>query len=576
MSKYTNILTLIILLLSGCSTPTPAPTLTVTLAPTATLAPTQTPTLSPTNTPAPTSTPTPPPTDTPAPTLVPTVPPTVVVTPVSVNVESIAFTTEDGVELAGTLFLAEGDTAVVLAHMGAQDQQSWRPFAKLIASRGFTTLTFDFRCYGLSDCNAGAGGDTSARDVRTAIGLLRTRGFDRIVCMGGSFGGDACMNAALEEELAGLVVIASPRPGHWQKQYPQDLVSPTMPKLFIVTERDYTQVANAMSLLYEVSPEPKQIHIFPGTVHGTELFDTTYASDFRALLVNFLDGLPPVLDSTPAGTTRIRSTDDVVMVYVPAGEFQMGSDADEAIYAQDLCKEYYGDLWPATCWPGTFEVDEMPAHSVTLDSFWIDQTEVTNGQYRRCVQAGDCDPPVENGSHTRDSYYDDSAYDDYPVIWVRWDQAADYCAWAGGRLPTEAEWEYAARGPEGLAFPWGNAFDGTLVNYCDVGCSGVSDETVDDGYPDTAPVASFPAGVSWCGAMDMAGNVREWVADWFKYYSYDRKVNPAGPSEGDSRIPRGGSWYDTPNNVRSAHRGEATPDYTRHKVGFRCASFVFL
>jgi formylglycine-generating enzyme required for sulfatase activity len=396
--------------------------------------------------------------------------------------------------------------------------------------------------------------------------------------MGGSFGGDACMNAALDEELAGLVVIASPEPAPLQKRYPEDLASPTMPKLFIVTEQDFTQVTAAMSLLYEVSPEPKQIKIFPGTVHGTELFDARYGGDFRALLVNFLDGLPPTSapDSTPAGTTRIRSTDDMVMIYVPAGEFQMGIDANGEDYAQQLCKDYSGDMAVASgvCQRG-FK-NEQPAHTVVLDSFWIDRTEVSNGQYRRCVEAGDCDPPVENGSHTRDSYYGNSAYDDYPVIWVRWDQAADYCAWAGGRLPTEAEWEYAARGPRGLTFPWGDTFDGTLLNYCDVDCDGVNDETVDDGYPDTAPVGSFPAGVSWCGALDMAGNVREWVADWFGYYSSRRQVNPTGPSLGDSRIPRGGSWYDTPDDVRSANRGENSPDYTRHKVGFRCASSVLL
>ena len=105
----------------------------------------------------------------------------------------------------------------------------------------------------------------------------------------------------------------------------------------------------------------------------------------------------------------------------------------------------------------------------------------------------------------------------------------------------------------------------------DVDCEGVSDETVDDGYPDTAPVGSFPAGVSWCGAMDMAGNVREWVAGWFEYYSSEPQVNPMGPSSGDSRVTRGGSWYDTPNDVRSANRGQNTTDYVRHKVGFRCA-----
>jgi formylglycine-generating enzyme required for sulfatase activity len=279
----------------------------------------------------------------------------------------------------------------------------------------------------------------------------------------------------------------------------------------------------------------------------------------------------PRSEELSLGDIHTRPTDGMVMVSVPAGEFRMGSDADELRYARDLCEEYCGEFALVTCLRPESFGNEQPAHTVALDAFWIDRTEVTNGQYRQCVQAGSCDPPVESGSFTRDSYYDDGDYDDYPVIWVRWDQAADYCAWAGGRLPTEAEWEYAARGPGGLMFPWGETFDGTRLNYCDVGCEGVNDETTDDGYPDTAPVGSFPAGVSWCGALDMAGNVREWVADWFVDYFSGRQVNPTGPSEGDSRIPRGGSWYDTPDDVRSANRGENSPDYTRHKVGFRCA-----
>jgi formylglycine-generating enzyme required for sulfatase activity len=122
-----------------------------------------------------------------------------------------------------------------------------------------------------------------------------------------------------------------------------------------------------------------------------------------------------------------------------------------------------------------------------------------------------------------------------------------------------------------LIFPWGDQFDGRKLNYCDVNCdAGVDDETIDDGFADTAPVGSYLDGKSWCGALDMAGNVREWVADWFAYYSDEELTNPSGPSDGQSRIPRGGSWLDTPDDVRSTNRGENAPDYSRHKVGFRC------
>jgi formylglycine-generating enzyme required for sulfatase activity len=261
----------------------------------------------------------------------------------------------------------------------------------------------------------------------------------------------------------------------------------------------------------------------------------------------------------------------MVMVYVPAGEFEMGTDDEGARYARRLCKKHTEGMGLSVCQPAAF-ANEQPAHAVVLDDFWIDRSEVTNEQYRRCVETGACEPPVESRSHTRESYYGNSAYDNYPVIWVTWRQAADYCAWAGARLPTEAEWEYAARGPKGQMFPWGDTFDGTRLNYCDANCElGPNDETVDDGYADTAPVGSYPAGVSWCGALDLAGNVREWVADWFGTYSAGQQVNPTGPAIGESRIPRGGSWLDTPDDVRSANRGENSPDYTRHKVGFRCA-----
>nr|NIN64075.1 SUMF1/EgtB/PvdO family nonheme iron enzyme [Anaerolineae bacterium] len=277
----------------------------------------------------------------------------------------------------------------------------------------------------------------------------------------------------------------------------------------------------------------------------------------------------PAEEPTPSlGDIWTRPADGMVMVYVPAGEFEMGSDDDEVDYALQLCNDYFGD-----CEREWFE-DEQPVHIVALDGFWIDRTEVTNGQYRRCVEAGACDPPAESGSSTHDSYYGHSAYDDYPVIYVSWHQAAAYCAWAGARLPTEAEWEYAARGPQGRVFPWGDEFDGTRLNYCDANCEeDWADETVDDGYADTALVGSFPAGASWCDVQDLAGNVWEWVADWRDSDYYDRSPsqNPTGPSSGEYKVLRGGSWNSVPHHVRSANRLGHDPDCTINLVGFRCA-----
>jgi formylglycine-generating enzyme required for sulfatase activity len=279
---------------------------------------------------------------------------------------------------------------------------------------------------------------------------------------------------------------------------------------------------------------------------------------------------------TPAGLslgdTWTRPTDNVVMVYVPGGEFEMGSTKDQIKYSVQLCEEIDARIFgeDSKCFSTQF-ADERPAHVVILDSFWIDRTEVTNKQYTRCVEAGICTPPTESGSYTRDTYYGNRAYDAYPVIWVGREQATNYCTWVGARLPTEAEWEYAARGPKSRIFPWGNTFDGTRLNYCDAKCElGIADDTVDDGYPDTAPVGSYPSGMSWCGALDMAGNVREWVSDWYGVYQGQQQVNPSGPSSGELLVSRGGSWFDLSYNVRSVKRGQNAPDFSAYKLGFRC------
>jgi formylglycine-generating enzyme required for sulfatase activity len=261
------------------------------------------------------------------------------------------------------------------------------------------------------------------------------------------------------------------------------------------------------------------------------------------------------------------------MVYVPAGEFLMGSSFVDVRTAQELCRLANGRFASSVCHWDAFG-DELPQHSVVLDAFWIDQTEVTNAQYEACVSAGACTEPSQRGSFTRQWYYGTQVYADFPVIWVRWEQAHVYCEWAGARLPTEAEWEYAAAGPEDWRFPWGEDFDPTRLNYCDSSCSGVSDEAYSDGFPDTAPAGSFPSGVSWVEAMDMAGNVREWVADLYGPYSAGTQHNPIGPSSGNAHVPKGGSWYEAAYDVRAANRGGERFDYDRHKVGFRCAMDV--
>jgi formylglycine-generating enzyme required for sulfatase activity len=284
----------------------------------------------------------------------------------------------------------------------------------------------------------------------------------------------------------------------------------------------------------------------------------------------------PLTTPTPEGGSLgdiwTRPADGMMMVYVPDGTFQMGSTVAEIDAAFERCEQRPESN---TCRRSDFE-DEFPQHSVTLDDFWIDQTEVTNAQYRRCVEAGSCEPPEIAGSDAREAYYRSSEYDEYPVLYISSYQAAQYCAWAEARLPTEAEWEYAAGGPEERLFPWGDEFDGTRLNYCDVNCTNNwADKTADDGYADTAPVENYPEGVSWCGALDMAGNVFEWAADWYGSYPAEPQINPSGPSSGEYRVIRGGSWDDAPYQVRTANRYELLPNIQwADYVGFRCAQDV--
>jgi len=239
-----------------------------------------------------------------------------------------------------------------------------------------------------------------------------------------------------------------------------------------------------------------------------------------------------------AAPARISASDGMAEVFIPAGEFLMGSSASDP--------DAYGG--------------EGPLHRVYLDSFWIDRTDVTNGMYARCVQQGACQPPDRSSSYTRGDYYEDPAYAGYPVIFVTWFDAAAYCFWAGGKLPTEAQWEKAARGNDGRTYPWGSATpDRTLLNY-----------NVQTG--DTTPVGAYPAGASPYGVLDMAGNVWEWVADWYEpdYYSHSSQRDPPGPDQGLGRVMKGGSWNVIAQTARSAVRGRRTPDYAFDNVGFRC------
>ena len=258
-------------------------------------------------------------------------------------------------------------------------------------------------------------------------------------------------------------------------------------------------------------------------------------------------------DATPE-TVKISPTDGMTQLFVPAGTVKMGG--------LDIL----------------LENDELPAHDVTLDAFWIDQVEVTNGMYGLCVKAGMCRLPVKLNSDNHEDYFGNPEFQDYPVIQIAWYDANAYCQWAGRRLPTEAEWERAARGDDMRTYPWGNEPPNE------------QNSNANNTVGDVTRVGSYADGASPFGALDMAGNVWEWVADYYnpKYYAESPTVNPTGPENGGLnhlRVIRGGSFQDNLFNLRVSNRGyEVGPDPTKLpndsayygrssvKIGFRCAN----
>ena len=316
----------------------------------------------------------------------------------------------------------------------------------------------------------------------------------------------------------------------------------------------------AVFILLAASCQPVATTSPPPT--ATPSFPTTTPLPIEEPASPATSSMPPAQPTF--GSTWARPADGMVMVYVPAGEFQMGSTEAQIETAIALCREHYS---PCNNW---YYGREGPAHAVSIGGFWIDQAEVTNAQYRRCVEGGVCSERLtcKKGEPT----YVDPAKTDHPVVCVTWDDAQAYCEWAGARLPTEAEWEYAFRGQQDSIYPWGDSFDGSRLNYCGTNCmESHADDEYDDGYPNTAPVAGFPQDVGWSGAIGMSGNVSEWVADWFGPYSTEALSNPTGPESGNEKVLKGCSWFFPPAYCRGAARPSVDPGARYDYLGFRCA-----
>jgi formylglycine-generating enzyme required for sulfatase activity len=272
----------------------------------------------------------------------------------------------------------------------------------------------------------------------------------------------------------------------------------------------------------------------------------------------------------------------MTIVNIPAGYFLMGA-ADTDSHAR---------------------ADEKPQQKIYLDSFWIDRVDVSVAQFQSFVEATGYRTDAEKGCCAKEyaqlggmvyspietwalrAYWlypegPTAAADGglasplYPVVQVSWNDAREYCAWAGRRLPTEAEWEKAARGTDGRIYPWGKTFDPKRLNYCDLSCVlSWKDLSYDDKYARTSPVGIFPPGASPYDVLDMAGNVWQWVNDFYDFRGYSGypTANPPGVESGPTHVLRGGSWVDTPNRVTTTARSSQPPDARDDATGFRCAA----
>jgi formylglycine-generating enzyme required for sulfatase activity len=267
-------------------------------------------------------------------------------------------------------------------------------------------------------------------------------------------------------------------------------------------------------------------------------------------------GVTPLSSSSSSvGEVDAILQKNVLMVHVPGGTFTMGNDSVRRA---------------------------NPAHTVTISAYYIDKYEITNAEWDSCVKAGKCSPPGSERAYDGTPYYDQDEFGNYPVVFINWQQASDYCEWRAARLPTEAEWEMATRwDPDDdtvTQYPWGDDPDPALANFCDAGCLLVENRdqtypTHNDGWPQMAEVGSFPEGASPVGALDMAGNVAEWVADWFgdTYYALSPPEDPTGPDTGSLRIVRGGAWGVSLEQTRSTGRAAFDPDTQIVGLGARCA-----
>ena len=283
-----------------------------------------------------------------------------------------------------------------------------------------------------------------------------------------------------------------------------------------------------------MAPQPSAEVLTPPL--PTQILPTQTQPDFNPIETHKLEGLEPV----------VRDLDLMPEILIPAGAFMMGCDPENNAGVD--------------CMP-----DILPLHKVELSAYYIDQYEVSNSQYARCVEARNCTKPKSLGDVEHPDYYLNPDYTDYPVVAVDWKQADAYCHWVGGRLPTEAEWEKAARGEDLRPYPWG---------FEPAECSRANFNSRTEGRcsQGTTPVGSYPAGASPYGVMDMAGNVWEWTNDWYDwtYYQTSPTKNPMGPETGYQKIVKGGAYDYSANVMTISYNSDHLAQEFKLSFGFRC------
>ena len=258
---------------------------------------------------------------------------------------------------------------------------------------------------------------------------------------------------------------------------------------------------------------------------------------------------PATTPATQLPAVKVNPKDGAEMVLIPAGEFLMGTSEDQIVVMQKANPDYKSEYFS----------NELPQHKVYLDAYYIYKTEVTVAQYRKFCKTTKYAMPPEPPWKWQDTH---------PIVNVTWNDAKAYADWAGVILPSEAQWEKAARGDDGRIYPWGNDWDAGK-------CANRINSDGEKGHiKGTHPVGSYPAGASPNGVMDMVGNVWEWCADWYSadYFKNAPAKNPTGPKTGKFRVEKGGSWADGNNySIRGACRYSEGPGILNYDAGFRCA-----